>query len=97
MNSLTTIRYGSRVRRHGRSRAARAYQARSFLVNRCAVCTLGARGVDERGMRTQDTSMRNAECGMANAEYQGERRRPARSRLVIPHSAFRIPHSLQEL
>src|SRR2546422_4721408 len=37
-----------------------------------------------RGMRTQDTSMRNAECGMANAEYQGERRRPARPRLVIP-------------
>src|SRR5438034_4349157 len=33
MNSDTSTRYGSRVRRHGRSRAARAHQARSLRVN----------------------------------------------------------------
>src|SRR6266571_2151542 len=33
MNSDTSTRYGSRVLRHGRSRAARAHQARSLRVN----------------------------------------------------------------
>src|SRR6266705_154712 len=33
MNSETSTRYGSRVRRHGRSRAARAYQASSLRRN----------------------------------------------------------------
>src|SRR6266480_5943610 len=33
MNSETSTRYGSRVRRHGRSRAARAHQANKRRVN----------------------------------------------------------------
>src|SRR3989442_15422082 len=33
MNSDTSTRYGLRVLRHGRSRAARAHQARSLRVN----------------------------------------------------------------
>src|SRR2546422_8183310 len=56
MNSETSTRYGSRVRRHGRSRAVRAYQASSFLVNACALGGLAARGVDERVMPPQDTA-----------------------------------------
>src|SRR2546427_59136 len=56
MNSETSTRYGSRVRRHGRSRAVRAYQASSFLVNACAFGGLAARGVDERVMPPQDTA-----------------------------------------
>src|SRR2546422_121976 len=47
MNSDTATRYGSRVRRHGRSRAARAYQARSLRVK--------AWGIDLRAMATQNT------------------------------------------
>src|SRR3989441_4344951 len=48
MNSDTATRYGSRVRRHGRSRAARAYQARSLRVK--------AWGMDLRAMATQHTA-----------------------------------------
>src|SRR5207245_11107696 len=48
MNSDTATRYGSRVRRHGRSRAARAYQARSLRVK--------AWGMDLRAMGTQHTA-----------------------------------------
>src|SRR5213596_3920366 len=48
MNSDTSTRYGSRVLRHGRSRAARAHQARSLRVNACACAGLRTRGVDVR-------------------------------------------------
>src|SRR5438034_5437185 len=50
MNSDTSTRYGSRVRRHGRSRAARRYQASSLRVKACAVRGFRARGVDETAM-----------------------------------------------
>src|ERR1051325_9101538 len=55
MTSETSTRYGSRVLRHGRSRAERPYQARSRRVNPCALMGLRGQGVDGRGTVTQDT------------------------------------------
>src|SRR2546430_4114234 len=62
MNSDTSTRYGSRVLRHGKSRAARAHQARSLRVNTCARAGLRTRGVDVRAMGTQDTA-HEQRCG----------------------------------
>src|SRR2546426_5649294 len=55
MNSETSTRYGSRVRRQGRSRPCRRNQRSSRRRNSTA-CTrpMGRRGVDSRGMGTQD-------------------------------------------
>src|SRR5689334_20037026 len=66
MNSETSTRYGSRVRRHGRSRAARDHHARSLRVNACPFAGVRARGVDERAMHPQDTA--HGKRGGANAK-----------------------------
>src|SRR2546422_980057 len=85
MNSDTSTRYGLRVLRHGRSRAARAHQARSLRVNACARAGLRTRGVDVRAMGTQDTA-HEQRCGAhagpraAGAHSRGPHRRALRRR-----------------
>src|SRR5512143_3451547 len=57
MNSLTSTRYGSRVRRHGRSRPCRANQRSRRRRNRETAWAGGTAGVgvDGRGIGPQDT------------------------------------------
>src|SRR5437870_793240 len=89
MNSDTSTRYGLRVLRHGRSRAARAHQARSLRVNACARAGLRTRGVDVRAMGTQDTA-HEQRCGAhAGPPAAGRPLEPPHGRsrrpLLLPH------------
>src|SRR6184192_227610 len=89
MNSDTSTRYGLRVLRHGRSRAARAHQARSLRVNTCARAGLRTRGVDVRVMGTQDTA-HEQRCGAhAGPPAAGRPLEPPHGRsrrpLLLPH------------
>src|SRR6266550_4200415 len=89
MNSETSTRYGSRVRRHGKSRAARAHQSRSLRVNACAWAGLRARGVDVAPMGTQDTA-HEQRCGAhAGPPAAGRPLEPphggSRRPLLLPH------------
>src|SRR5947207_2361836 len=93
MNSDTSTRYGSRVLRHGRSRAARAHQARSLRVNACARAGLRTRGVDVRAMGTQDTA-HEQRCGAhAGPPAAGRPLEPPHGRsrrpLLLPADMFR--------